>query len=272
MKIRLPFQTKILQIYNRLRINLGSEQKDANFEKLRKLPRFQPAEFTFFSHEFKIIDFASFFSQYQEIFIKQIYNFSTDKTHPYIIDCGANIGLSIIYFKRLYPDATIIAFEPDPIIFRVLSFNIRSFGLKNVTLINKALWDKTTTLRFFSEGSDGGRIAVRGDNSHIIHVKTEKLGKYLNKPVNFLKIDVEGAETRILKSCQNLLDNVTNLFIEYHSFLSETQTLDEILRILHSNSFRYYITHGGVRSFQPFVTKNTWLELDNQLNIFATKI
>lgn len=254
-----------------LRIISGVEQKDANFEQLRKLPRFHSAEFMFFSHPFKIIDFASFFSQYQEIFITQIYKFNSDTPHPYIVDCGANIGLSIIYFKKLYPNATIIGFEPDPKAFSTLSYNIRAFGFRNVVLVNKAIWDKRSMLRFYSEGSDGGRVAVRGDTKHIISVKTDKLNQYINRPVDFLKIDIEGAETKVLKECQSVLGNITNLFIEYHSFSSETQTLDEILKILRAHSFRYYITRVGVESRQPFVYNNTWLQMDNQLNIYATK-
>ena len=43
----------------------------------------------------------------------------------YVIDCGANIGMSITYFKRLYPKSKIIGFEPDPKIFETLKKNIR---------------------------------------------------------------------------------------------------------------------------------------------------
>lgn len=272
MEIRLPFQTRIQRICNMLRIAMGSEQKDAEFEQLQKLPRFQPVEFVFFSKKLKIIDSASFLFQYGEIFTSEIYKFKARNQRPYIVDCGANIGLSIIYFKKLYPQASIIAFEPDPRVFNILSYNIHSFRFNDVTLINKALWDKTTTLPFFSEGSDGGRVAVRGDNKQLIRVKTEKLNKYLKKPVDFLKIDIEGAEAKVLEQCQDLLLNVKNLFVEYHSFLSEPQNLGRILRILRKSSFRYYISNIGVKTPHPFLKKNDWMGMDNQLNIFATKV
>ena len=48
----------------------------------------------------------------KEIFIENIYK-QTLREKPYIIDCGANIGMSVIYMKQLYPQAEIIAFEPD---------------------------------------------------------------------------------------------------------------------------------------------------------------
>lgn len=57
---------------------------------------------------------------FNKIFKRQIYNFQIDNPAPYIIDAGANIGLGVIYFKKLFPDAEIIAFEPDPNIFAVM--------------------------------------------------------------------------------------------------------------------------------------------------------
>src|SRR6266404_2067922 len=55
---------------------------------------------------------AEFLHGLHEIFISKIYDQQLDK-RPYIIDCGANIGLSIIYMKQRYPEAEILAFEPD---------------------------------------------------------------------------------------------------------------------------------------------------------------
>jgi len=271
MKIRLPLQTRIQRFHNTLRIIMGSEQKDANFELLRRLPRFKTVEIILFSKKFRIIDSASFLYQYGEIFKSEIYKFQVRNQRPYIIDCGANIGLSVIYFKRLYPNATIIAFEPDPTVFNVLTYNIHSFGFNDVILINKALWDTVTTLPFFAEGADGGRVAVQGDNKQIIRVKTERLNKYLKKPVDFLKIDIEGAETRILQNCRTQLANVRNLFVEYHSFVNTTQTLDTLLSVLKKSSFRYYISNIGTTSSHPFIHKSSWMGMDNQLNIYATK-
>src|SRR5690349_14366069 len=49
----------------------------------------------------------------EEIFIDKVYLFHSAELSPRIIDCGANIGLSVIFFKRTFPSAKIIAFEPD---------------------------------------------------------------------------------------------------------------------------------------------------------------
>lgn len=250
---------------------IGNTGENEDFSFLRITPRYQPVEITLFSRKFKLPDSASFLFQYNEIFNSQIYKFVANNSKPYIIDCGANIGLSIIYFKKLYPNAKIIGFEPDKQIFDVLTYNINSFNLKEISLINKALWNLETTIKFFAEGSDGGRIAVKGDRENIVKIQTTSLRKYINKTVDFLKIDIEGAETRVLENCEDLLHRVDKIFIEYHSFLKETQSLDKILKILTKSSFRYYISSIGVKRQYPFIGNNLWTGMDNQLNIFAIR-
>jgi precorrin-6B methylase 2 len=87
----------------------------------------------------KLVDSESFLTTYIELFENQIYKFNSSQKDLLILDCGANIGLSVIYFKRLYPNSKIIAFEADPNIFNVLQENVKSFNFKNVELINKAV-------------------------------------------------------------------------------------------------------------------------------------
>ena len=51
---------------------------------------------------------------FREIILDTQYMFEADNDFPFIIDCGSNIGVGILFFKILYPQARIIAFEPDP--------------------------------------------------------------------------------------------------------------------------------------------------------------
>lgn len=243
---------------------------DKDYKILRNTPRFKELKINFFNHPIKIADSASTLFLNNEIFGLEIYKFNTNNLNPLIIDCGANIGLSIIYFKNLYPNSKIIAFEPDKKIFNFLEFNIKSFNFNNVELINKGLWKEENTLKFFSEGADGGRIAIEDDSNNIISIETLKLSSYLkNNKVDFLKIDIEGAETDVLIECQEYLKNVENIFIEYHSFSNERQRLSSILKILEDNNFRYYIEHIGVKSKYPFCNITNYVGFDNQLNIFG---
>ncbi len=125
--------------------------------------------------------------------------------------------------------------------------------------------------KFFSEGADGNRIALKEDKKNITEIKTTRLIHYLDNPIDFLKIDIEGAEYCVLQDCKDALGKVQNLFVEYHSFVNQEQKLDEILKILKKAGFRYYINQSGTSLHSPFIQKKSDLSMDLQLNIFAYK-
>ena len=244
-------------------------QKEA--KRIDSLIRYQETETSFLNKKLRLVDNRSYLFIRKEIFDLQIYKFNSNRPNPYIIDCGANIGLSIIYFKKLYPDAEIIAFEPDKKVFDTLRFNVESFELSNVTLLERACWNKETTLKFCSEGADGGRTAIETDSNNLIEVKAVRLREYLKRPVDFLKIDIEGAEIKVLEDCADLLPNVEKLFVEYHSFTGQNQELSKLLQIINEAGFRYQVQHVGVFSPNPFIDIFSMNKMDLQLNIFAYK-
>lgn len=141
---------------------------------------------------------------------------------------------------------------------------------EDVTLLNKAVSKEAGTIDFFSEGADGGRIHPLEDSQAKFEVECIKLDQLLEEPVDFLKIDIEGAETEVICDA-NKLDNVSQLFIEYHSFKDTEQTLGQILDKLTAYGFRYYI-HTQFCSQNPLVEKSLQLGMDLQLNIYAHKI
>jgi FkbM family methyltransferase len=251
-------------------LNINSISK---VEVKEEIERFVKGSRKLFEKDFEFVDLPSFNFIYDEVFNTQIYKFNAKTNQPLIIDCGANIGLSVLYFKKLYPDSRIIGFEPDPKVFKTLSKNILTYNLENVELIQKALWDNEGEISFFSEGADAGRIEIKNNlkEKSRITLETDILSKYLKKEVDFLKIDIEGAEYKVLNECKDRLKLVQNIFIEYHSFENQSQNLHDILEILSNSGFRYYISSIGVRSANPFVFKNTSLGMDNQLNIFGTR-
>lgn len=257
---------KILFHYDKLHIVRKKENN--KIDNQQTIERYKEGVTKFKNINFHYVDFASFQSTVNELFKQKIYSFKTNKKTPLIIDCGANIGLSILFFKELYPDCKITAFEADPKVFSVLLKNVEQF--KDIQLINKALWDSETKLQFYSEGADGGRIDSKIFGvGKLTEVETTSLRGYLNNKVDFLKIDIEGAEFKVLNNCKDLLVNVENLFVEYHSFENDSQNLGEILMILKSAGFRYYLSSIGVKSQMPLIERNQYIGMDNQMNIFA---
>ena len=238
--------------------------------KTKAIPRFIPSTFHYQNNRIHFVDSASFLYMFEEIFEIEMYKFNTDSEEPLIIDCGSNIGLSVLYFKKIHPQAKIIAFEPDKAIYAVLQKNIEASKLQNVTAINKAVWDKDTVLQFQTEGADGGRVAIDSDKHNIKEVPAVRLQSYLeNTIVDFLKIDIEGAELTVLNDCKKDLINVQRIFVECHSFVGSQQQIDEILTILKEAGFRVYMSNTGLRSQKPFMKIYTSAKMDMQLNIYG---
>lgn len=237
------------------------------FSRLKSLPRYEPTVTDIIGTPIEIVDAASFLWTYPEIFEQQIYRFRANGEKPYILDGGANIGLSVLYFKKLYPKSEIVAFEADDKIFSVLQRNVEKSEYRDIKLIRRALWSSETSLSFMSEGSDGGRIAQINDPKSVI-VPTVRLRNYLDRAVDFLKLDIEGAETEVLLDCSDLLCNVENLFVEYHSFVDRPQTLHTLVNILANAGFRVHINPRAA-SPQPFVCRRVFLGIDLNLDIFA---
>ena len=148
---------------------------------------------------------------------------------------------------------------------------MQSFGYNDVKIIQKALWNKEGEIIFSSEGADAGRLVDKREITDPITVEMTSLRGYLGRPVDFLKIDIEGAETVVIEDCADLLINVKNLFVEYHSFSDKEQKLDILLGILKKAGFRCYIYNFGVLSHHPFEEKKTYLGMDTQLNIYACR-
>lgn len=241
--------------------------KQREFSRLRNIPRYQATQTSLLGAPIELIDAASFIYMYQEIFNQQVYRFEAESQCPYIIDCGANVGLSIMYFKQLYPMSKIVAFEPDQNIFSVLEKNIRGRGYKNVDILPCAAWIAEERLSFMSEKADGGRI-VQGDDIANSTVQAVRLRNYIDRQVDLLKIDIEGAETDVLVDCKDLLNKVDKVFVEYHSFEGQPQNLHAILGILNEAGFRIHV-HPPLTSPQPFFHRSVWMGMDMQLNIFA---
>ena len=250
-------------------------KKTSKNKILNSLPRYTETVDVLLGTEIQLPDNASYNFMKKEIFNEEIYKFNSKSSKPYIIDGGANIGLATIYFKQIYPNAEILAFEPDKKIFQFLENNIKAFMLNNVTLVNKGLWNEVNNFIFLNEGADSGQILLddvkQYSDSEIENIDVVSLRPYLVKKVDFLKLDIEGAETLVLKDIEDLLINVNHIFVEYHSFLNKEQTIDEVISILKRANFRLYISSPGVSSKSPLVSVVTYNNMDMQLNIYGTK-
>jgi FkbM family methyltransferase len=268
---------KLLEIYKRERYfenvqdvpnpKIGISPKEK--KRLLESTNFQQETAKVFDLDFAFSHGPSLLHSLEEIFSEDIYLFDNENDTPYIIDCGANIGVSVLYFQRKYPKSKILAFEPDENIFKILEKNINTFQHPSTEIRKEAVWIKDEDLQFYSEGGLAGSCVTDfAKKNQIITVKAVDLKKYLQQPVDFLKIDIEGAENVLIFDIADSLKNVKNLFLEYHGILDEEQNLGEILNLLKSKGFEYYIRVAGETIIHPFCNEKP-KSFNQQLNIFC---
>ena len=198
---------------------------------------------------------------FKEIFISKDYFFETSKSNPLIIDCGANIGMSVLYFKSLYPDCSIIAFEPNPEAFLLLKKNVERNNLKNVELYNLALSDNSGEINFFV--GDKENILLASTNTErggakTFKIKSDQLSRYINTEVDLIKIDIEGSEIQVLNDLvmSGKIKNAQNYIIEYHHRINtEKSSLSSFIKPFEEADFEYNIkaTFGKIGVFQDIL-------------------
>ena len=159
---------------------------------------------------------------YDEIFLRQVYRCDFMPHAPFIIDCGANIGMAVLYFKRRYPKSTIWAFEPNPAAFELLRMNIEGNQITGVQLLPYALSNIEGPIDFYlpeKKGSLNGSTINHHDSGITIKVEGKKLSAWLPEhDIDILKIDVEGDEEKIIQDLieNNLLKKIKEIVVEYH--------------------------------------------------------
>jgi FkbM family methyltransferase len=188
----------------------------------------------------------------REIFNEGIYNLRLDTDKPFIIDGGAHIGMATIFFKSQYPKSQILAIEPNPRSFKLLQTNVEQNDLQNVTLMNSALGPKEGTKTLYIDPTDdrwdssasfhhGGWTG--GHNTKDIQVPTVSLSSLImNRRVDLLKLDIEGAEQKVLIEAEQHLGNIKNIIIEFHPVGG--QNLQKIVRLLRKNGFEVEVGEG----------------------------
>jgi FkbM family methyltransferase len=210
----------------------------------------------------------AFLNQFESIFVDEIYRFPCKVKEPVIIDCGSNMGTSVLYCKSMYPNANVYAFEPDLQIFKVLQENIVGNRLKQVEAYNSAVWVNNEAQYFIGSQAQSGSI-IQSESK--VKVSCVRLKDFLSqfKHIHFLKLDIEGAELAVLNDIKDELHKIDHVFVEYHSTQNHPQELSNLLTIFEANQFRYKIHGGGVKS--PFMNDTMEGNIDHTVDIFASR-
>lgn len=199
---------------------------------------------------------------FEQIFVNGDYFFVSKNAGPFILDCGSNIGMSIVFFKALYPKAKIIGFEPEESTYALLEKNIASNDFKEVQLHQVALGMEDATISFFVDPETPGSLAMstirsRSLNKEIV-VRQRKLSTYIDREVDLLKLDVEGAELAVLQDLVSTgtITRINQMIVEYHHNIHKNQeAFSSFLGQLEKSGFGYQIStsypNGESASWDP---------------------
>ena len=172
--------------------------------------------------KYSFTNFWEFLHIYLTVFWLGEYKFVSEKRNPVIIDGGAHIGIGVLFFKKLYPDAKVIAIEPDPRNIKLLKDNISKQNLSDVILEQSALSHKNTPVNLYRYSWSWSNSIVNevwGNKEQAIDAITIPsilLSHIINEEIAFLKLDIEGAEYEVLNEAKDKLSLVKEMVIEFH--------------------------------------------------------
>ncbi len=141
-----------------------------------------------------------------------------------VIDCGANVGFTSVYFLNRFPKARLIAIEPDPSNFAVLQRNLAPYR-DRVRLVNSGVWSHPARLRMseepFRDGREWARMVRECRPEEASEFVATDIGTLFResgaKRISFLKIDVEKSEREIFaRNYESWIHNVDAMAIELH--------------------------------------------------------
>ncbi|MCV0430405.1 FkbM family methyltransferase [Nitrosopumilus sp.] len=175
-----------------------------------------------------------------------------------IIDLGANVGYYTLKLSKKNKDCKIIAIEPDPNTFKILSQNCELNNLKNIALHNVAISEENGTVKLFQSKTHSGTSSIlsksysQNESVSIKSITLDNLLGNLYKKIDWLKIDVEGSELFVLKGASNTLKITNKIIIELHEEIlnQNNQSSKQIIDILTKNNFK-------ITTFTEYWNQNT---------------
>jgi FkbM family methyltransferase len=178
-----------------------------------------------------------------EIWLDNVYfkEFSVKK-NSVIIDIGSHIGLFSILAARKSYEGKVYSFEPNEYNYKILSENIQTNKIKNISHFNLAVSNTNGHVKLYCDENDFAAHSIHKKTPHSINVKSTTINDifYENKIKNcdLLKLDCEGAEYDILMNTSpKIFEKINKICIEYEYFNNEKK-LGELVDILNNYKFK----------------------------------
>lgn len=158
----------------------------------------------------------------KQVLLDQEYAFGYKISPKLIVDAGANIGLTSVYFSNRFTDTKIIAIEPDIANYNLLKRNTESY--ENIVPIRAALWNKNTMISLVDPGLGSWGFQTQESDIDSINKKGEVEAITLSKiiedhnidHIDLLKVDIEGAEKEVFSQSEDWIGKVKTIVVELH--------------------------------------------------------
>jgi FkbM family methyltransferase len=138
-----------------------------------------------------------------------------------IVDCGANVGFSAIWFAVQFPQAVTVAIEPEPENFKLLKLNVAAYP--NIVPMQAGISDRRGTITLHNPNKQGEQWAwaTRETPNGSIPTVTvpDVLSAYEDGEPLIVKIDIEGAEVELLRSNLEWVPRTALVIVETHDWL-----------------------------------------------------
>jgi FkbM family methyltransferase len=139
-----------------------------------------------------------------EVFVMDAYaGYPLPEHASAILDLGAHVGLTSRFFRARYPQARIVAVEPDPAAARLAQRNLRGSGVELINLAVAPTAGTVTLYRPVGQSWASSTVTGRGEPIEVPAIQLDSLIEELGE-VSILKLDIEGAEHAILAASQRL--------------------------------------------------------------------
>lgn len=195
-----------------------------------------------------------------------------------VVDLGANIGYYTLIFARLVGEkGKVYAFEPDPENFALLKKNVEINGYKNVILVQKAISNQTGKTRLYLSDENVGdhQIFDSKYGRKSIEIETVTLDEYFkDEAVDFVKIDIQGAEQAALEGATKFLQNKKLKII--------TEFCPKLLNLFHGDAgkyldiletnFKLYDIDNDRKTSKSELLEQYTVEKENVTNLFCTRM
>jgi FkbM family methyltransferase len=177
---------------------------------------------------------------YDEVMVTEVYKPVVERLPDcrWVVDLGANIGLTSRYLLARYPAARLLAVEPNESSHAVLVRNLAAVASDRATAVRAAIWGQSGRVSVSVPSADMRFDCVRvsdvsaaADGSDQVQAYTvpELCKKYGFPAVDLLKVDIEGAEVQLLSGDTSWLSTVNAIAIEFHDDSRAASRFDELM-------------------------------------------